>query len=1231
MNNKFKVKDTAAVADSNNDKNSHVSSHKDVDLCDIRELPLHKHFSSEIIQSAKQFLFYSTKDNGKSFFLKNDAKDFKNYTKSDPVVFKSKDSFDLFNKKVLPHLTQVFNQNKPAYLLFEIRSNKNPSIQIEVNIDKVSDNELVIFVKEISGLLNTMASFEANRRSLNELQDTVPVGLFQVDDHGVIKYANDWFVKILGESSKDDLIGANFKDYFEEPKEAEKYFSSILSKNHAGEKQVLLSNRKNEKVWVVISAEKDDDVCKKSTCIDGFMYDITERKQVLEQLKESEHMFRAMSNNMESALYIFNQKGKFIYCNPAASEISGYSEEEILNMNFYDLIKPELQSPAIDRGMDRLDGKDVPRIYETKVLTRDGQEKWLEIASSKLVLNGEPAVMGLANDITERKQSIELIRSNKEKYKSLYSFIRLMADNVPDLIWAKNLDGEYIFANKALCDKLLLAKDTDEPVGKTDMYFAERERRNNTKRPNWYTFGEISAESDSIVLRSELSHHVDEYGYVKGRFMYLDVYKSPLYDDTGNLIGLVGSGRDVTEQKKLEQEKLREETLKHVVYKIGNAVNTTKDLNELFTVIRLEISQVIDTTNMYIALYDKEKDSLSLPYFIDEKDRFGTIPNTKSLTHHLIKTRKPLLLKEEDYYNLAEENQIEILGTPAKVWLGVPLQVNSETIGVLVVQDYHNEDAFEEKDLDLLKFVSMQISISISQKKADDALRENEFALRQIIDNVPVMIFAKDKAKRFVLANREFAKSYGKHVNMIEGKKQSEIHLYEDELTRYITDDEMVLNKRESVFNANESFTNHNGDRRILQTVRIPINTDTEKGIAILGVAIDITERNKVEAELTRAKEKAEESDRLKTAFLANMSHEIRTPMNAIIGFSELLNDSSLAADSRREFISLIADNSKALLKLIEDIIDVSKIEAKQVTIVKSTCQVNQILTELQKSGTELLKKQNNKKLNIKINLPVSDYNFSIESDPFRFKQIINNLVDNAIKFTENGFVEIGYRIQKEDTILFFVKDTGIGLADDKISFIFERFRQAEESSTKEYRGTGLGLTIASRLVELLGGELWVDSKLGEGSTFYFSLPFISKKATGKLKPLIGQKGKKDWAGKTILVAEDEISNYELIKATLFRSKVKLIRARNGVEAVAMFKESPNINLILMDIRMPEMNGYEATRIIKSIRKDIPVISLTAYAMAEDREKSVAAGCDEYISKPFNPSELIEKIDELIK
>jgi CheY-like chemotaxis protein len=225
----------------------------------------------------------------------------------------------------------------------------------------------------------------------------------------------------------------------------------------------------------------------------------------------------------------------------------------------------------------------------------------------------------------------------------------------------------------------------------------------------------------------------------------------------------------------------------------------------------------------------------------------------------------------------------------------------------------------------------------------------------------------------------------------------------------------------------------------------------------------------------------------------------------------------------------------------------------------------------------------------------------------------------------------VGYLIDgKEAKIIFYVKDTGIGLEEDKLTLIFERFRQGQETSTKSYGGAGLGLTISRRLVEILGGAMWVESKLGAGSTFYFSLPYNPVNVKEKPKPFVRQSDKHDWTGKTILVAEDELSNFELINATLQKTNARVLRAVNGREAVDIVRDKFNIDLVLMDIRMPVMNGYDATREIKIINSGIPVISLTAYAMPDDREKSLMAGCDEHITKPFNPKDLLLKLENFL-
>jgi PAS domain S-box-containing protein len=941
---------------------------------------------------------------------------------------------------------------------------------------------------------------------------------------------------------------------------------------------------------------------------------------------------KQLQDNVPIGLFSLTSDGHLIYVNKWFAKILGYaSEKELVSIRLSKLFENDEQEKLFFNALEDRSNEDEKEVLLKR---KDNTANWfgIRIQSARLQADGVELYEGYLYDISERKTAIDDINESREKFKTLYSFFRMMVDNVPDMIWAKDLNKNYIFTNRAVCDHLLMAKDTDEPVGKTEKFFADRARKKHPLNPDWHTFGELSADSDDVILKTKKPHQFEEHGNVKGELLFLDVNKAPLLDGDGQMIGIVGSARDVTVSKKVENQREREEKIRNLVYRIGNAVNTTKDIGELFSVIRIELSQVIDTSNLFIALYDKTTEELSLPYFVDEKDRFKRIPSEKSVTSYLIRKKNPVLLRESDLLTLAEKGEIELIGTLAKVWLGVPLMVKGDILGALVVQNYNNTNAFGEDDLDLLQFISIQISISINQKMADDALRENEFMLRQIIDNIPVMIFAKDKNLRYIMVNKALADACGKRVHEIEGKLQSEIYPDTAEAGKYDRDDLDVLESGNIKVIQEEPFTDKNGVLKILKSIKIPMKTGSDRGIALLGVSIDITERISFEKELKEAKQKAEGADRLKTAFLANMSHEIRTPMNAIVGFSELLNDSRLPAKTRKEFINLISMNSNALLKLIEDIIDIAKIEANQIKLVKGACQVNQIMIDLENSHREQLAMMKNKKIRISSKKAFTDPYFAIETDPLRFKQVMNNLIGNAIKFTEKGVVEFGYFLEGESDIVFFVKDTGIGLAPDKKSLIFERFRQAEESSTKEYGGTGLGLTISRRLVEILGGEMWVDSVLGKGSTFYFRLPFQPVEIHPHVQPLHKGLNKYDWSGKTILVAEDEVSNFELIRTILARTNARVLRAMNGEEAIEIVENNKaGIDLVLMDIRMPVMDGYQATRIIKSINRDIPVVSLTAYAMADDREKSRLAGCDEHISKPFHPGRLLNKLEFFIQ
>jgi len=389
-------------------------------------------------------------------------------------------------------------------------------------------------------------------------------------------------------------------------------------------------------------------------------------------------------------------------------------------------------------------------------------------------------------------------------------------------------------------------------------------------------------------------------------------------------------------------------------------------------------------------------------------------------------------------------------------------------------------------------------------------------------------------------------------------------------------------------------------------------------------------ERRESEQELIRAKEKAEESDHLKSAFLANMSHEIRTPMNGIIGFSQILKEHDYPKEQQKKFIDIIHSRTQHLLHIINDLVDVSKIEANQLTLNVQHFNLNDVMQELYSVFSNELESREKDHIQLKLHLGLNYEESYVESDFSRFRQIMDNLLKNAIKFTEEGTVEFGYEPRREGYLLFYVKDSGIGIPKDQQEHIFERFRQVDDSSIRNYEGTGLGLTISKNLVKLLGGEMWLKSTKGEGSAFYFTLPSKEKSGKQREKKEKTEQGISNTEEKTFLLIEDDPTSREYMKALLEPEGINLISCETGNEGYKKFINHPEIDLILMDIKLPDTNGLELTRKIRSQNKDVPVIAQTAYAMSSDAKKSIEAGCDDYISKPIDKDKLLEKIGKFI-
>lgn len=399
-----------------------------------------------------------------------------------------------------------------------------------------------------------------------------------------------------------------------------------------------------------------------------------------------------------------------------------------------------------------------------------------------------------------------------------------------------------------------------------------------------------------------------------------------------------------------------------------------------------------------------------------------------------------------------------------------------------------------------------------------------------------------------------------------------------------------------------------------------------------IAVKEDNTRQKEFEQKLNESKEKAIESDRLKTAFLTNFSHEIRTPMNAIVGLSELLINSKVPLSEKKGFTNTIQENSKILLSLIDDIIDISKIDAGLVELKESNCKLNQLLEGLYEEFQKNIQQTDKLYLRLVLKKAISQSDFLIVTDESRLKQVLSNLLGNAIKFTDSGRVEFGYVIKDENNILFFVKDSGLGISESKLDTVFERFQSVDDTLTRNHRGTGLGLAISKSIIELMSGKIWVRSIPNQGSTFFFTLPFKTPAIDAELIAGLSKLSAiHELEGKTILVADEINANFLLIEAGFKKTNASVLWARHGKDAVDIVRKNKNIDLIIMDVELPVISGFEALVEIKRLNNDLPVIMQSTFSLPGHIEKCIQAGCDGYILKPVNMKQLLEKSADCLR
>lgn len=531
----------------------------------------------------------------------------------------------------------------------------------------------------------------------------------------------------------------------------------------------------------------------------------------------------------------------------------------------------------------------------------------------------------------------------------------------------------------------------------------------------------------------------------------------------------------------------------------------------------------------------------------------------------------------------------------------------------------------DDKNLYILTLLAKKQFVGVNTLKK----MSSEERLAAIINSLPDMVFYKNIDGEYIDVNRAFMNFSGKEKNELLGKTDTELFSKET-ANKYIKSD-LVVFKEQTVWEEEVWDRASNGEDIFLKNIKIPIFDKLQRLYGLVGISYDITQRYRTEQALANAKEKAEESDRVKSAFLANMSQEIRTPVNSIIGFTDLLADPDLTYDQRIEIIDMIQTNGHNLIDVIDDIIDIAKIEGGQVKLKFSEFDLNSVIKDAHTYITTKKLQINKDLLNVGVNFGSLEDEFYIHGEPFRLKQVFKNLLNYGIRNFSTEVLHFGYVVHK-DRIVFYVKNENSPITFAQIDTVVKNTRSSVIALAEVEGASEIAIMIASNVIKMINGNLLWEREKDKYSSFYFSIPFIKAEAEERVVPKASMPTLPDWTGKTLLVAEDEETNFILINSLLSKTKANIIRAVNGEEAINIYTQNQDkIDLILMDIRMPKVNGAEASRKILHLNPNAIIIAQTAYVMAEDRDLYMKIGMKEILAKPIDPSELYYSIGRYLK
>ncbi|HKK42700.1 MAG TPA: PAS domain S-box protein [Bacteroidales bacterium] len=909
--------------------------------------------------------------------------------------------------------------------------------------------------------------------------------------------------------------------------------------------------------------------------------DISERKKIEKKLRDERNLLRTLIDNIPDTIYFFDTDGKKIISNKADYELLGFdSEEQAIGKTDMEVFSGETGKSYHENNLIVLH-TGIPKIDMDEEFTdKTGKRIWLQSTHFPIFDQDHNVIglVGIGHNITARKNAeLALLKSRKEFQHYFESGSIGMSVTGPGMEW--------IQVNDRLC--LLLDYTKEEFMNTRWMdLIHDDDKKKNLSLLKYADEGKIDKyEADTRFIKKN------------GETVFVSLAVVVQRNDNGSVDHFLSSYIDISERKKYEEDVEHERLMLRTL--IDNIPDPIYVLDRNCKKI---IANKADVRNIGFVDESQVLGKTSAELYKGEEGRVKHADNCK-----VIKSGEPIISKEEVFRDKYGEQRWYLTSR-------LPLHNLNGDIAGLVGISYNITD----------------------RKWAHEELVKSQALLMNALKIAHLGAWEYDVKKDVFIFNDLFYNLFRTSV--------ADIGSYEMTTSDYLThfvhpeDTEMVKQVMSEANTTDDPAFNNQLEHRIIfsdgQTGHVIVRyfvVKDERGATfrIYGVNQDITERKKAELELIRARDKAEESDRLKTAFIHNISHEIRTPMNAIVGFSSLLCEPDITEDNRNSFVEVLMNSSNHLLAVVNDIIEIANIEAGIVKLRLSDVNITSTVRNLYDQFRPMAEQ---KGLDLKFETGYNNKDVIITTDSTKFIQVLNNLVNNALKFTSGGSVDFGYRID-ENNVRFFVRDTGIGIPEEMHAKVFDRFFQVESSVARTYEGTGLGLSISKSFIEMLGGDMWVESNSDHGSVFYFTLPLrrLGKEEAVKEIILKDDKGiiKKD--KEKILIAEDEHNNYKLLVELLSPLNAELLYASNGKEAVDLCNSHDDIDLILMDIKMPVMDGYDATREIKKTNPDVPVIAITAYAFESDRERAFQAGCNAYLSKPLRRAELIETVTRYLK